>query len=101
LFYLSFFFFSAQPSQIGCLPYFHTWCGLSAAAAAVAVAAVVVAAAAAVYELDNAIKLIVVCSYRKWEGPSRNQEGGFRVAKVETVMCLYTEWLKNLHHKAT
>jgi len=23
----SFFF---QPSQIGCLPYFHTWCGLSA-----------------------------------------------------------------------
>jgi len=32
-FYLSsFFFFLAysQPSQIGCLPYFHTWCGLSA-----------------------------------------------------------------------
>ena len=28
----SFFFFFAysQPSQIGCLPYFHTWCGLSA-----------------------------------------------------------------------
>ena len=27
----SFFFFlaSSQPSQIGCLPYFHTWCGLS------------------------------------------------------------------------
>ena len=27
-----FFFFLAysQPSQIGCLPYFHTWCGLSA-----------------------------------------------------------------------
>ena len=33
LFYLSIFllFFLAysQPSQIGCLPYFHTWCGLS------------------------------------------------------------------------
>jgi len=30
---LSVFFFSlaySQPSQIGCLPYFHTWCGLSA-----------------------------------------------------------------------
>ena len=29
---LSFFFFVAysQPSQTGCLPYFHTWCGLSA-----------------------------------------------------------------------
>jgi len=28
----SFFFFLAlsQPPQIGCLPYFHTWCGLSA-----------------------------------------------------------------------
>jgi len=30
---LSFFFFSflaySQPSQIGCLPYLHTWCGLS------------------------------------------------------------------------
>ena len=28
----SFFFFLAysQPWQIGCLPYFHTWCGLSA-----------------------------------------------------------------------
>jgi len=34
-----FFFFSvlsilflaySQPSQIGCLPYLHTWCGLSA-----------------------------------------------------------------------
>jgi len=31
-FFLSFFFFFAQsqPSQIGCLPYLHTWCGLSA-----------------------------------------------------------------------
>jgi len=31
-FYLSFFFFLAysQQSEIGCLPYFHTWCGLSA-----------------------------------------------------------------------
>ena len=30
-FYLSSFFFSSpQRSQIGCLPYFHTWCGLSA-----------------------------------------------------------------------
>jgi len=29
---LSILFFRAysQPSQIGCLPYFHTWCGLSA-----------------------------------------------------------------------
>ena len=30
---LSFFFLflaESQPSQIGCLPYFHTWCGLSA-----------------------------------------------------------------------
>jgi len=29
---LSFYFFlvCSQPSQIGCLPYFHTWCGLSA-----------------------------------------------------------------------
>jgi len=29
-FFLSFFFFilaCCQPSQIGCLPYFHTWCG--------------------------------------------------------------------------
>jgi len=25
-----FFFFPAQRSEIGCLPYFHTWCGLSA-----------------------------------------------------------------------
>jgi len=31
LFVLSFFLpFSSQPSEIGCLPYFHTWCGLSA-----------------------------------------------------------------------
>ena len=32
-FLLSVFFFSlaySQPPQIGCLPYFHTWCGLSA-----------------------------------------------------------------------
>jgi len=32
-FLLCFFFFlfsSLQPSHIGCLPYFHTWCGLSA-----------------------------------------------------------------------
>jgi len=33
-FYLSFIFYlfvlaCSQPSQIGCLPYFHTWCGLS------------------------------------------------------------------------
>ena len=28
--YLSFFVAYSQPSQIGCLPYFHTWCGLSA-----------------------------------------------------------------------
>jgi len=30
-FLLSFFFFlaSSQRSEIGCLPYFHTWCGLS------------------------------------------------------------------------
>jgi len=28
---VSFFFLAySQPSQIGCLPYFHTWCGLSA-----------------------------------------------------------------------
>jgi len=27
---LSFFFAHSQPSEIGCLPYFHTWCGLSA-----------------------------------------------------------------------
>ena len=26
----SFFLAYSQPSQIGCLPYFHTWCGLSA-----------------------------------------------------------------------
>jgi len=26
IFFLTYF----QPSQIGCLPYFHTWCGLSA-----------------------------------------------------------------------
>ena len=26
LFFLAYF----QPSHIGCLPYFHTWCGLSA-----------------------------------------------------------------------
>ena len=29
-FYLLFFLAYFQPSQIGCLPYFHTWCGLSA-----------------------------------------------------------------------
>ena len=30
-FYLLLFFIAySQPSQIGCLPYFHTWCGLSA-----------------------------------------------------------------------
>jgi len=29
-FYLLFFVAYSQPSQIGCLPYFHTWCGLSA-----------------------------------------------------------------------
>ena len=30
-FYLSSFLLAySQPSQIGCLPYFHTWCGLSA-----------------------------------------------------------------------
>ena len=34
-FYLSFFFYlfflaCSKPSQIECLPYFHTWCGLSA-----------------------------------------------------------------------
>jgi len=30
-FYLLLFFLAySQPSQIGCLPYFHTWCGLSA-----------------------------------------------------------------------
>ena len=27
---LSFFLVYSQPSHIGCLPYFHTWCGLSA-----------------------------------------------------------------------
>ena len=26
----SFFLAQSQPSQTGCLPYFHTWCGLSA-----------------------------------------------------------------------
>ena len=33
LFLSIFFLFSfaySQPPQIGCLPYFHTWCGLSA-----------------------------------------------------------------------
>jgi len=25
-----FFFLASQPSHIGCLPYFHTWCALSA-----------------------------------------------------------------------
>jgi len=29
-FYLLLFLAKSQPSQIGCLPYFHTWCGLSA-----------------------------------------------------------------------
>ena len=29
-FYLSFFLALSQPLQIGCMPYFHTWCGLSA-----------------------------------------------------------------------
>ena len=29
-FYLFLFLASSQPSEIGCLPYFHTWCGLSA-----------------------------------------------------------------------
>jgi len=29
-FLLSFFLAYSQPSQIGCLPYFHTWCGLCA-----------------------------------------------------------------------
>jgi len=30
-FYLTSFFLAySQPSQIGCLPYLHTWCGLSA-----------------------------------------------------------------------
>ena len=28
--YLSFFLALSQPSQIGCIPYFHTWCGLTA-----------------------------------------------------------------------
>jgi len=27
---LYFFLAYSQPSQIGCLPYFHAWCGLSA-----------------------------------------------------------------------
>jgi len=30
IFYLLFFLAWSQPSQIGCLPYLHTWCGLSA-----------------------------------------------------------------------
>jgi len=30
IFYLSFFLASSQRPQIGCLPYFHTWCGHSA-----------------------------------------------------------------------
>jgi len=29
-FFLLFFLAYSQPSQIGCLPYFHTWCGLDA-----------------------------------------------------------------------
>jgi len=29
-FYLSFLLAHSQPSRIACLPYFHTWCGLSA-----------------------------------------------------------------------
>jgi len=29
MFIFSALFFLYQPSQIGCLPYFHTWCGLS------------------------------------------------------------------------
>jgi len=29
-FFLLFFLAYSQPSQIGCLAYFHTWCGLSA-----------------------------------------------------------------------
>jgi len=29
-FFFLFFLASSQPSQIGCLPYSHTWCGLSA-----------------------------------------------------------------------
>ena len=29
-FFLSFFLAYSQPSQIGCLPYFQKWCGLSA-----------------------------------------------------------------------
>ena len=29
-FFLVFFLAYSQPSQIGCLPYLHTWCGLSA-----------------------------------------------------------------------
>ena len=28
--FLSLFIAYSQPSQIGCLPYFHTWCGFSA-----------------------------------------------------------------------
>jgi len=28
--YSTFFLAHSQPSHIGCLPYFHTWCGLSA-----------------------------------------------------------------------
>ena len=30
IFFLSSFLAQSQPSQIGCLPQFHTWCGLSA-----------------------------------------------------------------------
>jgi len=30
IFFLLFFLAYSQPSQMGCLPYFHTWCGLSA-----------------------------------------------------------------------
>ena len=29
-FFLLFFLAYSRPSQIGCVPYFHTWCGLSA-----------------------------------------------------------------------
>jgi len=30
IFFLLFFLAYSQRSEIGCLPYFHTWCGLSA-----------------------------------------------------------------------
>ena len=30
LFFIFLFLAHSQPSHIGCLPYFHTWCGLSA-----------------------------------------------------------------------